>query len=295
MTVLAHLSDLHLIERDHHKRTGLARRRLAFLSAGSPLDAEARLQRAAATLQAARRAHADHVLITGDLTEDGSFAQFETLAEVLHASGLDPEIVTIVPGNHDGYGKPGTFARALQGPLRAFQATSRPGSISVLAEAVITPVSTMLEGQWITHSRGFVRDEDVFAVRRLASDTISRGRAVVVAQHHPPSQHPMFALEWIDGVKNGGAMRDLLFERTRVHVIHGHVHRHNTKRLSGRSHAQVFSTASVRDEFARGLSLRLYRAQDGTLQELTANVPLSQPATASAAKPAALGLAAAAG
>jgi 3',5'-cyclic AMP phosphodiesterase CpdA len=290
MTVLAHLSDLHLIERHHQKRSGLARRRLAFLSTGAALDAEARMQRVAATLQAARRARADHVLITGDLTEDGAAAQFEVLAEVLHASGLDPEIVTIVPGNHDGYGPPGTFARALEGPLRAFRATSSPGACTVLAEAVITPISTMIEGQWVTHSCGVVRDDDVFSVRRIASDPISRGRAVVVAQHHPPNRHPLMALKWIDGVKNGPAMRDLLLERTRVHVLHGHIHRHTTKRLSGRSHAQVYSTASVRDEFVRGLSLRLYKAEQGTLQELTANVPLLQPLTAGA--PARLTLAA---
>jgi len=225
--------------------------------------------------------------------EDGTDAQFEVLAEVLHASGLDPETVTIVPGNHDGYGSPGAWDRALRGPLRAFWSTCAPGACTVLSEAVIVPLSTMIEGQWITHSRGFVREHDVFSVRRIASDPISRGRAVVVAQHHPPSRHPIFALEWIDGVTNGPAMNDLLRERTRVHVVHGHIHRQTTKRLAGRSHAQVFSTASVRDEFVRGLSLRLYKAEEGTLQELTANVPLLEPLTAG--RPARLTLAPAGG
>ena len=50
MSILAHLSDLHLIERDHHKRRGLSRKRLQFLSFGAPLDAEARLTRATALL-----------------------------------------------------------------------------------------------------------------------------------------------------------------------------------------------------------------------------------------------------
>jgi 3',5'-cyclic AMP phosphodiesterase CpdA len=98
MTILAHLSDLHLIERNHRQRQGLARQRLMFLSAGSPLEAEARMQRVAASLQAARRGGADHILITGDLTEDGVDSQFELLAEVLHASGIDPQRVTLVPG-----------------------------------------------------------------------------------------------------------------------------------------------------------------------------------------------------
>ncbi|HEX4354604.1 MAG TPA: metallophosphoesterase, partial [Polyangiales bacterium] len=272
MSLLAHLSDLHLLERDHHKRRGLARQRLAFLSTGSPLDAEKRMQRTAATLHAARRAGADHYLITGDLTEDGSDSQFEVLADVLAASKLDPDCVTLVPGNHDGYSDSTAFQRALAGPLRAFQRTSGANARTILPEAVITPISTVVEHQWFTHSRGVIRDEDVLSVRRLASDRISRDRAIVVAQHHPPSHHPVFAMEWIDGVKNAVAMRELLLERTRVHVLHGHTHKLTTKRFSGRSHGQVFSTGSVRDEFERGLALRMYKAEEGTLRELTAAV-----------------------
>lgn len=284
MTILAHISDLHLIEHDHDKRSGMARRRLHFLSTGSALDAEARIQRALATLQKVRKVGVDHVLITGDLTEDGAFSQFEVLADVLHRSGFDPDCVTIVPGNHDGYGAPGTYARALEGPLKAFRRTSSLGVHTVLDDAVITPVSTMIEGQWFTRSRGVVRAEDVLAVRKLASDPISRTRAVVVAQHHPPSHHAIFAVEWFDGVRNALAMRDLVLERTRVHVLHGHVHRRTTKHFSGRTHAQVFSTSSVRDQHASDCSLRFYKAEDGMLRELVGLVPVAQSATTRAAK-----------
>jgi 3',5'-cyclic AMP phosphodiesterase CpdA len=207
-------------------------------------------------------------LITGDLTEDGTDAQFEMLAEALHRSAVPADCVTLVPGNHDGYVDGTAFARALTGPLRAFRETSADAALTVLPGAVIAPVSTMLEEQMFTRSRGIVRDEDVARVQRIASDAVSRERAVVVAQHHPPSHHRLFAYEWIDGVTNALAMRDLLLERTRVHVLHGHVHRHTTKHLSGRSCAQVFSTASVRDQHETGLSLRFYKAEDGSLHEL---------------------------
>jgi len=266
MSILAHLSDLHLIERDHHKRRGLSRRRLQFLSFGAPLDAEARLTRATSLLAQARRSAADHVLITGDLTEDGAPAQFEVLAEALHKSRLDPDCVTIVPGNHDGYSAPGAFARALEGPLRAFRRNSAQGATTVLPGAVIAPLSTMIDGQLFTRSCGTVQHEDLAHVRRIASDPISRERAVVVAQHHPPSHHPVFALEWIDGVQNAFGMRELLLERTRVHVLHGHTHRRATRHISGRAHAQVFSAASVRDQHLD--SLRFYKAEAGSLHEL---------------------------
>ena len=282
MTILAHLSDLHLIERDHLKRRGLSRTRLQFLSFGAPLDAEARLARATALLQQARRSGADHVLITGDLTEDGTPAQFEVLAEVLHKSRLDPDCVTLVPGNHDGYSEPGAFGRALEGSLSAFRRTSAGDATSVLSGAVIVPLSTMIEGQWFTSSRGVVQHADLARVRRIASDPISRDRAVVVAQHHPPSHHPVFAVEWIDGVSNALAMHELMQERTRVHVLHGHTHRRATRHLSGRAHAQVFSAASVRDQHLE--SLRLYKAEGGSLHELQGALATPQLAAARRAR-----------
>gem|GEM_PF-1675810 len=277
MTILAHLTDLHMLERDHRKRRGLSRTRLQFLSTGAALDAEARLQRATRMLQLAQRGGADHILLTGDLTEDGVDSQFEMLAEALHNSGIEPERVTLLPGNHDAYVDYRAFDRALAGPLQAFRATSHDHAKTVLPGAVIVPISTAIEGQWFTRSRGAIRALDVARIRRIASDPISHDRAVVVAQHHPPSQHPVFAVEWFDGVDNVSSMRDLLYERSRVHVVHGHTHRLSTKHLSGREHAQIYCAASVRDQHdTTELSLRFYKAEAGTLRELQATMPAPQ-------------------
>lgn len=281
MTILAHLTDLHMLERDHHKRRGLSRTRLQFLSTGAALDAEARLQRATRMLQLAQRGGADHILLTGDLTEDGVDAQFEMLAEALHASGIEPERVTLVPGNHDAYVDFRAFDRALAGPLQAYRATSHERARTALPGAVIVPISTTIEGQWFTRSRGAIRADDVARIRRVASDPMNRDRAVVVAQHHPPSHHPLFAVEWFDGVDNVAAMRDLLHERPRVHVLHGHTHRRSTKHLSGREHAQIFCAASVRDQHdTTELSLRFYKAEAGALRELQAIMATPQRHTA---------------
>jgi len=276
MTILAHLSDLHMLEREHHKRRGMSRTRLQFLSTGAPLDAEARLRRATRLLSLAQLGGADHILVTGDLTEDGVDAQFEMLAEALHNSAVDPKSLTLLPGNHDAYVDHRAFDRALDGPLHAFRTTSREGTRTVLNDAVIVPISTTIEGQWFTRSRGAIRNADISRIKRVASDRVSRDRAVVVAQHHPPSQHPVFAVEWFDGVDNVAPMRDLLHERSRVHVLHGHTHRRTTKHLSGREHAQIFCTASVRDQAdTASLSLRFYKAESGRLRELQ-TAPLSQ-------------------
>jgi 3',5'-cyclic AMP phosphodiesterase CpdA len=276
MSILAHLSDLHLIEPDYHKRRGFSLRRLRLLSAGAPLHAEVRIQRVAEALQCVRRARADHLLITGDLTEDGADSQFEVLAEVLQQSGLDAGSVTVVPGNHDGYSDVGAFARALKGPLRAFRRTSGEGAITRLRDALIAPISTVIEGQWFTYAGGLVRPADVQAIGRLASDPGNRDRAIVVAQHHPLSRHSLFAMDWFDSVKNALAMLELVLERTCVYVLHGHTHRRMTRQLSGRQRAQIFSTASVRDEYDTGHSLRFYKAEEGTLSELVGLSPAAQ-------------------
>ncbi|HKU40114.1 MAG TPA: metallophosphoesterase [Polyangiales bacterium] len=286
MTLLAHLSDLHLLERGCEKRRGLARQRLAYLSAGVPLDPERRVRQAVFALQTALRFGADHVLVTGDLTEDGERAQFEVLAEVLDRSGVDPADVTLVPGNHDGYAERDAFARALEGPLSAYRATSAPGAHTELADAVIVPVSTVIEGQWFTRSAGQIKAEDVFAVRRLASRPDLRPRAIVVAQHHPVTPRALAVIDWLDGTQNAGGLRELLLERTRLHVLHGHVHREHTRQLCGRSHAQVFAAASVRDSgLARAnAGVRLYQAEAGTLRETVLAGPILQPLAAERAQ-----------
>jgi 3',5'-cyclic-AMP phosphodiesterase len=282
MTLLAHLSDLHLLERGHEKRRGLARQRLAYLSAGVPLDAEWRIRQAVFALQTAHRVGADHTIVTGDLTEDGDRAQFEVLAEVLHRSGLDPETVTLVPGNHDAYSERDAWARALEGPLRAFRSTSLPGAHTLLPAAVILPVSTAVEGQWFTRSSGAIRDTDVHMIRCFASRPDLREHAIVVAQHHPPSSRALLPLDWLDGVQNAVSMRDLLLERTRVHVVHGHVHRDITRSLCGRDHAQIFAAPAVRQKDAASAPtrVRLYKAEGGTLAETVVAAPLLQPLAA---------------
>ena len=282
MTLLAHLSDLHLLERECHQRRGLSRQRLAFLQAGVPLDPERRIRQAVFAFQTALRLGAEHVLVTGDLTADGERAQFDVLAEVLQRSGIDPANVTLLPGNHDAYAERDAFARALEGPLHAYQQTSQPGAYTVLPAAVVVPLSTVVEGQWFTRSAGVIKTEDVLAVRRFASRPDLRDRAIVVAQHHPVHARALLPLEWLDGAQNGTLLRDLLLERTRVHVLHGHVRREQTRQLCGRGHAQVYGAAALRDnESVTGPGVvRLYKAEAGKLQETVIAGPILQPLAA---------------
>jgi formate--tetrahydrofolate ligase len=85
MVRIAQLSDFHLLESDHARRRGVSLLRLKFLSAHRALDAARRVRCAREALSAARATAPDHVVLTGDLTEDGTVAQFEVLADLLHS------------------------------------------------------------------------------------------------------------------------------------------------------------------------------------------------------------------
>jgi Icc protein len=275
MTRIAHLSDLHLLEADYRSRTGLARYRLAFLSTGVPLDVSLRKQRALAALRRAKQLRVDHVLITGDLTEDGTLPQYESLADVLDQSGLPPERVTLVPGNHDAYSDQLAWRAALEGPLAAYRATSAEGAVTVAGDAVIKPVSTVMDDQHFTRAAGVVRESTVSAIRKLTADSMTTGRTMIVAQHHAPLGMANPVWNYFDGTVGVAPMRDLLAERPHLHVVHGHVHDKTTVALFGRPHAQVFSVASCRDN---DHALRIYRAEGGELRaegEVSSDMPLT--------------------
>jgi Icc protein len=261
MTRIAHLSDLHLLETEHQQRDAAGRFRLSFLSFFRRLDQEERRARVRSALLAYKVSGAEHLVVTGDLTEDGTDAQFEVLAEILAESRIDPSAVTLAAGNHDGYCDAGAFDRALSGPLRAFAPTSRPGSITVLDDLVIVPVSTVIK-QPISRSAGLIAHEHLHWVDSLATRMRGKGRALAMAQHHPPFGHTMAAINWIDGLQNHHSVTGLLQRHSELHVLHGHRHRSSDHAPVGDGTPRVFGATACVDHQA---PLRLYEACDGRL------------------------------
>lgn len=246
MTRIAHVSDLHLVEVDHDRRTGLERRRLSFLCFGRTIDYDARRARVVHALRTAMSGGADHVVITGDLTEDGVAPQFEVLADTLRHAGLCPSRVTLVPGNHDAYTREDALETAIAGPLREFEETSGAEGLSVLDGVVVLPVSTARH-QSYARSAGHIDREGIGRIAKFAEVTRRMGRALVVAQHHPALGHPIAAWNYWDGLLGHRAMRDLLDEHPHVHVVHGHTHKAASERVVRDRHPQVFCADAVVD------------------------------------------------
>ncbi|HEX9296403.1 MAG TPA: metallophosphoesterase [Polyangiaceae bacterium] len=243
---IAHISDLHLLEPDVGRRSFCERVRLRYLSLLRPLDAEARVRRAGRALRRAREQGFDHLVISGDLTEDGYKGQFEQLARVLSESGIDPYKVTLVPGNHDAYGDPREFTRALQGPLRAYAPSSGgvAGKVIDLGDAILLPVNTAVHQHWAS-SWGIIDSEGYEGLEKRASDPGIARRAVVVVQHHAPMPHPIAALQWVDGLRGYRRLLALLSKLRGVQVLHGHLHTAITRVLEMGGISRIFGAPAV--------------------------------------------------
>jgi 3',5'-cyclic-AMP phosphodiesterase len=238
VSCIAHITDLHLVEHDYARRNAGDRYRLKYLNTGRNIDPERRHAKAVAALRAA--SHADHVVVTGDLTEDGSPAQFEAVAEVLDEAGLDPERVTLVPGNHDLYAAPDAFERALEGPLRSYAAASQPGVAVDLGAALVLPICTAVPQSFL-RSAGVLHARDAERISALAR----RKGTLIVAQHHPPLGHGNPIRNWIDGLCNVAMSAALLALHAHMHVLHGHLHIATSRQIGHERTAQVHCAAAV--------------------------------------------------
>src|SRR5262249_17071238 len=150
---------------------------------------------------------ATHFVISGDLTEIGSDAQFAAFAQILHDSGITPDRITLVPGNHDAYTAPDGWKRALEGPLAAYRASSaaEPGQVVDRGSIVFLPVDLSVY-QSITRSGGVLTDETALALEARLDDPALRDRHVVIVQHHPPFQHKPGPWNWIDGLRGSARL-----------------------------------------------------------------------------------------
>ncbi|MDF2693419.1 MAG: metallophosphoesterase [Labilithrix sp.] len=223
---IAHLSDVHIL--DSRAGTRQARYRFATklvnLGQRAP-DPGVRARQLARALQAAKAHGADHIVISGDLTEVGEEVEFEQFAEILHDARLPEDGVTLVPGNHDAYTAGDGWAKAMRGPLARFAAASAAamGKIVDRGPVAFVPIDTT-RFQTIAWSGGIFTRETAAIVDRRMNDPAFRDKAMVLVVHHPPF-HPVKAIQWIDGLRGGANVLDLLARHPRLQLLHGHLHR----------------------------------------------------------------------
>lgn len=275
MTLIAHISDLHLLEDAFHERSGAAWLRAQFLTFGRPQSPAARRLRVRRLLDRALRAGADHLVVTGDLTEDGSPGQFESLATVLRESGWLPSRVTLVPGNHDVYSHPDAWRDALRGPLAPYAPTSEEGAIVQLPDACVVPLSTAFH-QPVLRAAGALAREALDALSDWAALRGHEWHTVILALHHPPKEYALSPLQWLDGLAGTAQLARILERHDHLHVLHGHTHASRSRPVRAGGPDRVFSVDTAQ---GGGESLRLYRARYRRLWPEPVRVETMEPAS----------------
>ncbi len=235
MALLAQLSDAHLIELDLSGRPAADWVRLAFLSSYRPSRAASRARNLAGALERARRAGADHVAFTGDLTEDAAPAQFELFAQLVGESGFKPEQVTVIPGNHDAYRGRAAYDEQARTTLAAV--SHAEGARFELDGVQVVPLDSTLDQHYV-RAAGLLGPEQ----RRHFTDVSS---PTLVLQHHPPIPHSARGLGWFQELVDVCQVEDAVAAAPDVFVLHGHVHHHRDLVPRGSARPRVFSPRAI--------------------------------------------------
>ena len=274
MATIAQLTDLHLIEDSYAQRPFGPRARLSYLSFGRRLDPSERRKRVADALGEVQARSVDHLLVTGDLTEDGHLEQFEVLAELLADSRIPAERITLVPGNHDAYIDGGAFAQAMDGPLKAYAAASATGTALCFPDMTIVPVSTAFH-QSPLRSAGAIAPRELASLADIATDPRLAGRPLIFAQHHAPGSLFTPLHQWVDGLTEHMVLSDLFDRCPHLHVVHGHTHHEADRAVRKGEPLRVFSARAVVDG---GSALRLYATSPRGMTPLQLD-PVGKPGT----------------
>ena len=263
-TLIAHVSDPHLLST---RKNSFGTR---FVSLGRPLDVTQRFERAVKAFSNARRAGAEHLVLSGDLTEMGEAEEFEVLAEALALSGFAADDVTLVPGNHDRYGAPDAWTKALDGPLAPYRRNAADGGSG--RGARLTDLGAVrIIALDVTRSQPFTRSAGCFGGATFdtfaswISDEAVLREPLVVVQHHPPYARGPF-MQWIDGLE-GWECEAALFERApNAQILHGHIHRQEERALLNRPN-RILGVAALVDDSA---NIRLFEVtRDGLVPHET--------------------------
>jgi 3',5'-cyclic-AMP phosphodiesterase len=202
------------------------------------------LRAALAAIGALRQAP-DALVISGDLTQDGTPEQYARVRELLAPLGLQAHVL---PGNHDA-----------RGPLR--EAFGLPGTGTEHASHVaeLGPLRLVCLDSTIPGGEGGALDEGRLGwlEEALAAD---RGTPTVIAMHHPPllTDAPAFEAIGLAPEAREGLAEVIARHPQVARIVAGHVHRPMVAELAGRAVLTAPSTymQSLLDLAGTGIEMR---------------------------------------
>jgi 3',5'-cyclic AMP phosphodiesterase CpdA len=231
---IAHVSDLHVLS-----RTAAEWRRIIFnkrLTGYANLILQrGRVHRRdylLAVLSAAA-AQADHLVVTGDITNLALEHEYEAARALLDAAAVRVE-VTVVPGNHDIYLPsthrrrrfPAHFHRFLQSdlpqfardlPAGRFPCVKLRGRVALIALSSGVPRPPFVAAGYVGHAQ-------LDALELVLAHPEVQRRTPIVLIHHPPVDTRPRLVQLRDGLVDGAALRSALARLSRGLVLFGHLH-----------------------------------------------------------------------
>lgn len=170
----------------------------------------------------------DGMLVTGDLSQDGSLMSYQRLDAALSTL---PYPTFWIPGNHDD----------LERMQQTCVGTTKGETILRSPHWQIV----MLNSQVVGKVHGYLEDSELHRLEQALNSAGER-YTMVCFHHHPVSMH----CRWIDpiGIRNSEKLLELVARYPRVKVLlWGHVHQESDNQLNG---MRLLSTPSTCVQFA---------------------------------------------
>jgi 3',5'-cyclic AMP phosphodiesterase CpdA len=273
---IAHVSDLHVLA-----PAGVELRRIVFnkrvTGYANLLMNRARVYRREHLLSvlSAAAAEADHVVVTGDVTNLSLEAEYREACRLLDEVALSTE-VTVVPGNHDIYLPAIHHERRFPHHFAAFFRSDLPElgldlpaghfpSVQLRGPAAIIGLTSAVPRPPFV-SAGYVGREQLAALERVLEHPEVQSRTAVVLIHHSPFD-ARFRIEQLrGGLVDAKALRGALSPLARGLVLYGHLHvrRHARLKTASGELDVVCATAAAVDhaDYRVRAGFNLYELDD---------------------------------
>jgi 3',5'-cyclic AMP phosphodiesterase CpdA len=182
---------------------------------------------------AAASEQADHVVVTGDVTNLSLEHEYEEAGAMLSEIARRTE-VTVVPGNHDIYlpathaGRrfPHHFGRFLDSdlpelardlPAGRFPCVKLRGAVAVIALSSAVPRPPFVAAGYVGHLQ-------LEALQEVLAHPAVQQRMPIILIHHPPVDARPRLIQLRDGLVDAAALRAVLATQARGIVLFGHLH-----------------------------------------------------------------------
>ncbi len=283
---IAHVSDLHVLSRTgaHWRRIIFNKRLTGYANLILHRGRVHRREYLLAVLSAAA-ARADHLVVTGDITNLSLEHEYEDARVLLEEAAQQTE-VTVVPGNHDIY-LPSThrrrrfshhFGRLLQSdlpqlardlPAGSFPCVKLRGHLAIIALSSGVPRPPLVASGYVGHAQ-------LEALEAVLAHPEVRRRTSIVLIHHPPVDTRPRIAQLRDGLVDAAALRRPLARLSRGLVLFGHLHvrvRCGILTASG-SLDVIGASGAALDHPDRSVraGFNLYEFDDGRLASVEAHV-----------------------